>query len=73
MNELNLLTEKVNHLEMTQAYQEDVIENLENTVVQQHQDIQTLKNQLKLLSEYIKNLRQDSIKNPEDEVPPPHY
>ena len=71
--EIQSLSEKLNHLEMTQAYQEDSIESLEKTVGLQHQEIQSLKQQLRLLSDFLKTMRQDSIKSPEDEAPPPHY
>jgi len=67
------LFEKLQQLEITQSYQEDVIENLEKTVAQQHQDIQRLEHKLKLLSDYLRTLRQDVITNPDNEVPPPHY
>ncbi|GKT12255.1 MAG: SlyX protein [Thiomicrorhabdus sp.] len=67
------LTEKLQHLEMTQAYQEESIESLEKTIGQQHQDIQLLKDQIRLLSGLLKSMKQDAIKSPQDEAPPPHY
>jgi len=69
------LTEQLQQLQMTQAFQEDTIESLEKNVVNQQQDIQMLKNQLRILSDFLKNMRQDGdgIKRPEDEAPPPHY
>lgn len=72
-NELHSLIQKLHHLEMIQAYQEDTIESLEKTAGQQHQDIQLLKDQVRLLSELLKNIKQDAIKSPQDEAPPPHY
>ncbi|NPA72832.1 MAG: SlyX family protein [Gammaproteobacteria bacterium] len=71
--EITLLTEQLHNLQMTQSYQESTIESLEKTVVQQHADIQQLQDQVRLLSEYLKTLKQDFIKNPGDESPPPHY
>lgn len=70
------LTDKIHHLETSAAYQEDVIDNLNQTIGKQHQDIQQLQTQIRLLSEFIKNLQQDAssgIKMPNEEVPPPHY
>jgi SlyX protein len=68
------MIEQLQQLQMTQAYQEDTIENLEKTIALQHQDIQQLKQQLTLLSEFLKNMKQqDGIKPPHEEMPPPHY
>ncbi|MDG6772940.1 SlyX family protein [Thiomicrorhabdus sp. ZW0627] len=67
------LQDKLHSIEMTQAFQDDVIEALQNTVAKQHQEIQTLQTQLRLLSEYLKTLREETIKDPNQEVPPPHY
>jgi SlyX protein len=74
---LQALSGQIQTLEMNQAFQEDSMEAMEKTIVQQHMEIQTLQNKMSLLSDYLKALRQDvgqgGIKNPEDEVPPPHY
>lgn len=67
------LQEKLHAIEVTQAFQDDTLEALQKTVGQQHQEIQTLKTQLRLLSEYLKTLREESIKDPGQETPPPHY
>ncbi len=72
-SELNRMTERLAQLEITQAFQEESIESLEKTVMQQHQDIQRLEHKLKLLADYLKNLRQEGIKNSHEETPPPHY
>ncbi len=62
---------------MNQAFQEDSLEAMEKTIMQQHMEIQNLQNKMTLLSDYLKALRQEAgqggIKSPEDEVPPPHY
>lgn len=74
---LLILSNQIQTLEMNQAFQEDSMEAMEKTIVEQHLEIQNLQNQMTLLSDYLKALRQDvgqgGIKNPEDEVPPPHY
>lgn len=64
---------RILQLEETQAFQEEEIEALKQTVTQQHHDIQLLQKQLKLLSEYLKTLREESVRDPSQEVPPPHY
>ncbi|MDA3806399.1 MAG: SlyX family protein [Thiomicrorhabdus sp.] len=74
---LQALNNQIQTLEMNQAFQEDNMEAMEKTIVHQHMEIQNLQNKMTLLSDYLKALRQDvgqsGIKNPEDEVPPPHY
>lgn len=69
----NQILERLTQVEMNQAFHDDSIEALERTIASQHQDIQLLEKKIVLLSDYIKNLKQDGIKNPQDEVPPPHY
>lgn len=69
----NQILERLTQVEMNQAFHDDSIEALERTIANQHQDIQLLEKKIALLSEYIKNLKQDGIKDPHDEVPPPHY
>ncbi|MCF6253984.1 MAG: SlyX family protein [Thiomicrorhabdus sp.] len=73
-SELNLITERLAQLETNQAFQEESIESLEKTVAQQYQTIQQLEHKLKLLSEYLKNMKQQGgIKHIHEETPPPHY
>ena len=72
-SELNRITERLAQLEINQSFQEESIESLEKTIMQQHQDIQRLEHKLTLLSEYLKNMKQDNIKNVYEETPPPHY
>jgi len=67
------LTNRVDSLEMNQSFYDENIQALEKTVAIQHQEIQLLEKKLSLLADYIKSLRQDMIKDPKDEVPPPHY
>ena len=69
----NQVLERLTQVEMNQAFHDDSIEALERTIASQHQDIQLLEKKITLLSDYIKSLKQDGIKDPKDEVPPPHY
>ena len=73
-SELNRMTERLAQLEITQTFQEENIESLEKTVMQQHQDTQRLERKLSLLTEYLKNMKQQGgIKHTHEETPPPHY
>ncbi|QBZ83246.1 Protein SlyX [Hydrogenovibrio crunogenus] len=70
------LTDKIHQLEVSSAYQEDVIEHLNQTLGKQHQEIQQLQAQIRLLSDILKALKDESssgIKLPSEEIPPPHY
>lgn len=67
------IEEKLHDIEVTQAFQDDALEALQKTVVEQHQEIQELRHQLKVLSEYLKTLREEFVRDPSHEVPPPHY
>lgn len=71
--DLQALSEKTQSLEINQTFHDESIHALESTVAKQHQEIQMLQKQLKLLSEYLKTIKQDGIRDPKDEVPPPHY
>ncbi|VAW46314.1 hypothetical protein MNBD_GAMMA04-415 [hydrothermal vent metagenome] len=73
-SELKRITERLAQLEINQSFQEESIESLEKTVMQQHQDIQRLERKLSLLTEYLKNMKQQGgIKHTHEETPPPHY
>lgn len=72
--ELTRLNEQVSNIEIAQAFQDDTIDSLQRTVAIQHQEIQMLQEQMSLLSDYLKNMKQGSdIRLPSEEVPPPHY
>ncbi len=74
--QLDTLIERINQLEIQSSYQENTIQTLNETIGQQHLDIQALQNQLSVLSEYLKGLKHQfdsGIKMPNEETPPPHY
>ncbi|WP_321323320.1 SlyX family protein [Thiomicrorhabdus sp.] len=72
-HKINSLIKRVDSLEMNQSFYDENIQALEKTIAIQHQEIQLLEKKLSLLTDYLKSLRQDMIKDPKDEVPPPHY
>lgn len=65
--------ERLDRVEMNQSFHDESIEALEKTIASQHQEIQLLEKKISLLSNYLKTLQQNIIKDPKDEVPPPHY
>lgn len=73
MENLEKLTDRVAELEIKVAFQDEIIEALENSVVIQQQATQKLEHKLDVLSGYLKSLREDPIKPLNEETPPPHY
>lgn len=70
------LEEKVHQLEIHQAYQDETVDQLNHLVAKQQQDINEFKHQLKVLSEFLRNMKSETgsqIKLPSEETPPPHY
>jgi len=70
------LQQKIESLEIRSAYQEDMLDHLNDAIGQQHLEIQQLKSQLQFVSSLLKQLKNDmgaEIKRPSAETPPPHY
>lgn len=72
-NDTAKILQRLDSVEMNQTFHDENIEALEKTIASQHQEIQLLEKKIALLSDYLKTLRQEIIKDPKDEVPPPHY
>lgn len=68
------LLEKVEALESRNAFQDDVIEQLNNELSVHQKEIAELKYQLQLIASRIKDGSSGlQLMKPEDEPPPPHY
>jgi SlyX protein len=67
MNEVRLT-----EIETKLAFAEDLLETLNQTVVRQQDQIDSLQQQLRLLNERLKDSRPDETRTPRDEIPP-HY
>ncbi len=63
----------IDDLQTNMAFNSESIAELEKTAALQHQEIQLLKKQIGILSEHLKSLREDVVKDLRDEAPPPHY
>jgi SlyX protein len=72
-NDTAKILQRLDSVEMNQTFHDENIEALEKTIASLHQEIQLLEKKIALLSDYLKTLRQEIIKDPKDEVPPPHY
>ncbi|QOL26608.1 SlyX family protein [Thalassotalea sp. LPB0316] len=68
------LEARIDALEARNAFQDDVIEQLNHELAVHQKDIAELKEHMKLIAQRIKSNSNSSIMaRPEDEPPPPHY
>ncbi len=72
-NRIGQLEQYVYELQSSFAFTHESVIELEKTVAAQHIEIQQLQKQIKILSEHIKSLRHEAVKDIRDETPPPHY
>lgn len=59
-------------LEAKLAFAEDLLDTLNQTVVRQQDQIDSLQAQLRLLHRQLQDMRPDDARTPRDELPP-HY
>ncbi|MBL4910832.1 MAG: SlyX family protein [Alteromonadaceae bacterium] len=67
------LNERLDCLETRNAFQDDIIEQLNVELATHQEEIADLKYQLKLISGRIKELRPNEGGDNDVEPPPPHY
>jgi len=67
------LEQSVEALESRNAFQDDVIEQLNNELAVHQEEIANLKIQLKLIATRLKETQPNTMGKVEDEPPPPHY
>jgi SlyX protein len=70
---LRELIGRTDNLEMKSAFQDDVIEELNKTIVMQSTKIEQLQAQLNGLKKFLREAQDNTGRDPQDEVPPPHY
>ncbi len=63
---------RLTELESKLAFAEDLLETLNQTVVRQQGQIDSLQQQLRLLHQQLKDAVPDDARTPRDEIPP-HY
>ncbi|MDP2226929.1 MAG: SlyX family protein [Moraxellaceae bacterium] len=64
---------RLNDLEARVAFQDDLLESLNNIVARQQQQIDLLQRESRLLYEQMKSLSASVIPADGEEPPPPHY
>lgn len=72
MNDIETLTQRVDALEASRAYQDRMIEDLSEAVAAQWKLIETLKRQVARLTEQLHEIRASAGSGATEE-PPPHY
>lgn len=71
--DLNALEKRIETLEAKNAFQEDVIEQLNQEISIHQASIAELKENMQLIAKRLKDSSPSNILKPEEEPPPPHY
>ncbi len=67
-----MLEQRLDELEAKLAFAEDLIETLNQTVIRQQKQMDSLQDQLRLLHQQIRDSQPEEEANPREEIPP-HY
>ncbi len=67
-----MIESRLTDIETKLAFAEDLLETLNQTVVRQQDQIDSLQQQMRLLNDRMKDARADETRTPRDEIPP-HY
>lgn len=67
------LDKRVEELETKITFQDDLIEQLNQSIITQQQDIRRLTLLIERLNSQIEDIRQPDIADASQETPPPHY
>lgn len=67
------LAERIDNLEMRIAYQDEVVEILNRTVIEQWGKLDQALARIKRLEERLREIQASNIRDPSEETPPPHY
>ncbi len=67
------LADRIDDLELRIAYQDQVIETLDKTVVEQWARLEQALARIQRLEERLREIQPSNIRDPSEETPPPHY
>lgn len=67
------LADRIDNLEMRIAYQDEVIDTLNKTVIEQWAKLDEALARIKLLEARVREVQVSAIRDPSEETPPPHY
>lgn len=71
--DIETLQTRVEELEMKVTFQDDLIEKLNQSLVQHHNDIRTLTRMVEKMGNDMQDLQQNTVIDQSQETPPPHY
>lgn len=63
---------RLTELETKLAFAEDLLDTLNQTVIRQQGQLDSMQQQLRLLHQRLQDVRPDEVNTPRDEIPP-HY
>jgi SlyX protein len=63
---------RLTELETKLAFAEDLLDTLNQTVIRQQGQLDSMQQQLRLLHQRLQDTRPDEVNTPHDEIPP-HY
>jgi len=64
---------RIDNLEVQMAYQNEVIEALNKTVIEQWAKLDNALARIKQLEDRLREIQASVVRDAADEVPPPHY
>ncbi len=72
-SELHPLLQRIDELEMKVAFQENTIEQLNQSLIEQQFILEKMQIQLRYLAQKLKDIQPSNIATQAEETPPPHY
>ena len=73
MQNQQILEDRISELEMKIAFQEQLLDELNQALVQQQFDMDKIQLQLRYLAGKLKDMQPSNIASQTEETPPPHY
>ena len=73
MQNQQILEDRIAELEMKIAFQEQLLDELNQALVQQQFDMDKIQLQLRYLAGNLKDMQPSNIASQTEETPPPHY
>lgn len=73
MQNQQILEDRIAELEMKIAFQEQLLDELNQALVQQQFDMDKIHLQLRYLASKLKDMQPSNIASQAEETPPPHY
>ncbi|PMH46306.1 SlyX protein [Vibrio sp. 10N.286.49.B3] len=72
-NTIEKLENRIDDLECKLAFQEQLVDDLNDALSQQQLQITVMRDQMKFVVGKVKNMSGSNLADPSEETPPPHY